>query len=94
MARVGCPDERPPGNWPEAELLHHAADAFLIHFLSTTLQFLREPPASIAWQLLLNAFDLLPQLLVVGFTLAPALLVWLVVIAAGGKPRYLAGFRN
>jgi len=41
-----------------------------------------------------KAFDLLSQALILGLTPLPALLVWLVVIAAVGKPSYLAGFRN
>jgi hypothetical protein len=41
-----------------------------------------------------NAFDLLSQLFIFGFKPALALGISPVVIAAGGKARYLAGFRN
>jgi hypothetical protein len=94
VAGIRGPDEGLPGNRPQTELLHHASNAFLTDSLTTTLQFLGKASASVAGQFLVDAFDLLPQLLVVGFTLAPAPLVGFVVIAAGGKPCYLAGFRN
>jgi hypothetical protein len=54
----------------------------------------RQASIAVAGELLVNAFNLLSQVLIVGLTPASALWVWLVVIAAGGEPSYLAGFRN
>jgi hypothetical protein len=53
--------------------------------LTAAPQFLHEPPAPIAGEFLVNALNLLSQLLVVGFTLSPPLVIGLVVIAAGGQ---------
>jgi len=62
--------------------------------VATAFQFAEDPPTAIAWKLFVDVFDLLPQPLVIGVTLSLMFLVWLVVIAAGSQPSYLADLRN
>jgi hypothetical protein len=62
--------------------------------VATAFQFTSNTPIAVTRKLLVNAFDFLSQLLIVVFTTPALLRIELVVIAAGRKPRYLAGFRN
>jgi hypothetical protein len=62
--------------------------------MATAFQLTFYPPISVARKFLVNAFDLLTQLLVLVFTTLSMLLVRFVVKRAGGKASYLAGFRN
>lgn len=91
---IGRPHECPPGNRFQAELLHHPANPFVVHAVATAFQLASNAPIAVARKLLLNAFDLLPQILIAVFMTAAMLRIELVVIAAGRKSRYLAGFRN
>jgi hypothetical protein len=94
MTGVRGSHEGSPGYRSQAELLHHPPHPFLIHAIATTLQFAADTSVSVARKLFVNAFDLLAQLLILGFTPAAMLRLWFVVIAAGSQSRYLAGFRN
>jgi hypothetical protein len=94
MARIGGAHERAPCQWLETKLFHHSAHPFLVHFLATALQLASDAAIAVAGELFVNAFDLLPQLVVVGIPLATMLCVGFVVKVTGGKPRYLADFRN
>jgi hypothetical protein len=60
--------------------------------LATAFQLASDAPITVARKLLMNAFDLLPQILIVVFTTTAMPRIGLVVIAAGRKSRYLAGF--
>jgi hypothetical protein len=83
MAGIGRPHKRAPRDGPQPELFHHATYAFLIHFQATTFQRTRYPPIAVARKFLVNAFDLLTQLLVLIVTTF-SLLVGFVVERAGG----------
>jgi hypothetical protein len=62
--------------------------------MTAAFQFARHAPVAVARKLFMNAFDLFTQLLIVGVPPAAVLRIGFVVIAAGWKSSYLAGFRN
>jgi hypothetical protein len=94
MTRIRRPYEAPPGYRSQTELLHHTAKPRFADFPPATFQFRLHSSITIARKLLVNAFDLLAQFLVVAFAPASMLRIGFVVIGAGGNPCYLAGFRN
>src|SRR6266496_3118503 len=94
MGRIGSPHEGPPRDWPQTELFHHPSNPFLIHCLAAPFQLTADSPIAVARKVFVNAFDLLAQLVVVGFTPATMLRIGFVVIAAQRQADYLAGFRN
>jgi hypothetical protein len=62
--------------------------------MTAAFQLAGNTPVAVARKLFMNTFDLFTQLLVVGVTPAAMLCIGFVVIAAGRKSSYLAGFRN
>ena len=94
MTRIGRAYECAPGDWPQPELLHDATNALLVDSDAATLQLPRDTTIAIAWKVLVDAFDLLPQLLVLIVATLSMQLVGFVVERAGGKACYFAGFRN
>ena len=94
MARIRCPHELPPRHRSQTKLFHHAANALLIDSLAPAFQLAGNSPIAITREVLVNAFNPLSQLLVVGITATKMGCIGLVVIAADRETRYLAGFRN
>jgi hypothetical protein len=62
--------------------------------MATAFQLTGDPPISVARKFLVNAFDLLTQLLILVVTTLSMLFVGFVVKRAAGQARYLTGFRN
>ena len=93
MTRIVGAYECAPGDRPQPELLHDATNALLVDLDAATLQLTRDTTIAVAWKVLVDAFDLLPQLVLLVATLSMQL-VGFVVERAGGKACYFAGFSN
>jgi len=91
---IGGLGEPSPGNGPEIKLLHDPPDTFGIDPDTGSVQRPLDAAIAIAGKLAMNAFDLLTQLLILVTKSLGMFQVGLVVIATGGQPAYLTGFRN
>lgn len=61
---------------------------------AATFQFMRDTTIAITWKVLVNAFNLLSQVLILSVLILAMLFVGFVVKRAGRQAGYLAGFRN
>jgi hypothetical protein len=94
VAGIGSVDKRAPRDWPEIVFLHDAPNALGIDRNARPLQRTFDAAVAIAGKLRMNLFNLMTKLFIFVFDRLLMLFVGLVVIAAGGQPAYLAGFRN
>ena len=93
MTGIGRSDEPAPGDGPKTELIHHTPNPFGIDRSSTTIQFTLDSAIPIARKLGMNIVDLTAKFLIFGIPFLSAPPIGLVVVTAGRKPGYFAGFR-
>src|SRR5437867_5542375 len=84
VAGIGRTHKGAPRDGLQPELLHDATYTFLVHFTATAFQLTFYSAISVAREFLLNAFDLLTQLLVLVVTTFSVRFVGFVVKRAGG----------
>jgi len=83
-----------PGNGPETKLLHDPPETLGIDPDSVSMQSPLDAAIAIGGKLAMNSLNLPAQLLILVLKSLGMLQIGLVVVAAGGEPAYLAGFRN